>query len=187
MKIDKLRRSLASGKWLILALSLILVVLALWNGVLSRGPAVPTSGETEAAFGSAVPAATDLPEPLTPEEEEAQAAAAYFAAYRLDREEARSAELLALGQIIENSGSSPEAVAAAEERRLRITGYGEKEYQAESLLSAKGLGETVVILGEQRATVIVDVEMSAQRAAQIAEAVDSVSGCGFENVVVVNR
>lgn len=117
----------------------------------------------------------------------AQVAAAYFAAYRLDREEARGAELAVLEQIIADENSSPEAVSQAEQRRLDIAAYSDGENQAESQLFAKGFGETVVILGDQQATVIVDVEMDAQKATQIAEVVDRVSGCGFENVVVVNR
>ncbi|MDO4733201.1 MAG: SpoIIIAH-like family protein [Bacillota bacterium] len=126
-------------------------------------------------------------EPEEPELDEAQVAAAYFAAYRMDREEARSAELLVLEQIIADADSSAEAVSQAEQRRLAIAACADRENQAESLLSAKGFGETVVILGEERATVIVNVEMNALKATQIAEAVDGVSGCGFENVVVVNR
>ena len=117
----------------------------------------------------------------------AQVAAAYFAAYRLDREEARGAELAVLEQIIADENSSPEAIAQAEQRRLDIAAYSDGENQAESQLFAKGFGETVVILGKQQATVIVDIEMDAQKATQIAEVVDRVSGCGFENVVVVNR
>ena len=151
------------------------------------------SPEQSAAAGLATAERADLPwhdgasADDTAEIDEAQAAAAYFAAYRLDREEARSAELLVLEQIIADQNSSAEAIGQAEERRLTIAAYSDQENQAESLLSAKGFGETVVILGEQRATVIVDVEMNAQKATQIAEVVDGASGCGFENVVVVNR
>jgi len=115
------------------------------------------------------------------------AAAAYFAAYRLEREESRAAELTMLENIIVDPYSSEEAISQAEQRRIELAAAGSYELQAESLLLAKGFGETVVIFGESLATVIVDVEMDSQKAACIAQAVDSISGCGFENVVVVNR
>lgn len=197
MRIDKsireFRHRMLPAKGGIALLLLFFLFVAAWNWLF---PATP---EEEAAMsqqewppgaaepGESTPAAEAGAESSAPELDEAQVAAAYFAAYRMDREEARSAELIVLEQIIADENSSPEAVAQAEQRRLDIAACSELEQQAESLLSAKGFGETVVILGEARATVIVDVEMSAQRATQIAEAVDSVSSCGFENVVVVNR
>ena len=75
----------------------------------------------------------------------------------------------------------------AEQRRLAIAQSVEQETRAESLLKAKDFGETVVMMGEGQATVIVAVEMDDHKAAQIAELVDSATGCGFENVVIVNR
>jgi len=197
MRIDKsireFRRRMLPAKGGLALLLLFFLFVAAWNWFF---PATP---EEEAAMSQQQwptgeeapeenpPETGDAAEASGPEPDEAQVAAAYFAAYRMDREEARSTELILLEQIIADENSSPEAVAQAEQRRLSIASCSELEHQAESLLSAKGFGETVVILGEQRATVIVDVEMNAQKATQIAEAVDSVSACGFENVVVVNR
>lgn len=185
--VRKLRRNLFPMKVGALLLMLLCLVAVAW------GRLEPPASEEEAALRLGLSPAKEpeeaptQPQPLSSDEQEAQVAAAYFAAYRLDREEARSQELILLEEIIGDENSSAEAVGQAEQRRLEIAAYSDQENQAESLLAAKGFGETVVILGTQLATVIVDVEMNAQKATQIAEAVDSVSGCGFENVVVVNR
>ena len=135
--------------------------------------------------------AAELPEPeeSLPEDSKSETAvaAAYFAAYRMDREDSRAEELSLLDEMLADETLSPEAREQAEARKLAISAAASDEAEAESLLTAYGFGETVVILGESRATVIVDVEMDSKKATQIAETVDSVSGCGFENVVVVNR
>lgn len=118
---------------------------------------------------------------------EETAADAHFAAYRMDREEARAEELSLLTEMLADDALSEEARSDAETRRLAVAASASLEAEAEQLLDVYGFGETVVILGQTRATVIVDTDMDAEKATQIAETVDSVSGCGFENVVVVNR
>lgn len=133
------------------------------------------------------PEAGDDADRLSPEEQAAAASAAYFAAYRMDREQARAEELALLQRIVDDPGGSPAIREEAEQRRLAVAASVEQEARAESLLSAKGFGETVVLNGADRATVIVAVEMDEQKAAQIAEIVDSACACGFENVVIVNR
>lgn len=127
--------------------------------------------------------ATQPTEELTPEEE----AAAAFAQLRMEREEARDQELALLDKIIADENSSTAALEDAEARRIAIASDIENEITAESLLSTKGYGETVVMVGSDQTTVIVDLEIDEQDAAIIAEIVDKASGCGFENVVIVKR
>ncbi len=125
---------------------------------------------------------TTIPEEtLTPEEE----AAAAFAQLRMEREEARDEEIALLERIIEDENSSTAALEDAEARRIAIASDIENEITAESLLATKGYGETVVMIGSEQTTVIVDLDE--QDAAIIAEIVDKASGCGFENVVIVKR
>ena len=69
---------------------------------------------------------------------------------------------------------------------LELT-VAEGELLAESLLSAKGYGETVVMRGDNNATVIVDQDIEISDATVIADIVDKATDCGFENVVIVNR
>lgn len=126
---------------------------------------------------------TQPTEELTPEEE----AAAAFAQLRMEREEARGEELALLDKIIADENSSTAALEDAEARRIAIASDIENEITAESLLSTKGYGETVVMVGSDQTTVIVDLEIDEQDAAIIAEIVDKASGCGFENVVIVKR
>ena len=193
--IREFRRRILPAKLGALLLMLLFLGVAAWSWLFPATPqeqAALSEQEWENMAKPSEDTALDAAEDsrLVEDDDEvdaAQVAAAYFAAYRLDREEARGAELAVLEQIIADENSSPEAIAQAEQRRLDIAAYSDGENQAESQLFAKGFGETVVILGEQQATVIVDIEMDAQKATQIAEVVDRVSGCGFENVVVVNR
>jgi hypothetical protein len=117
----------------------------------------------------------------------AEASASYFAAYRLDREQARSEELALLQRIIDDQGGSPTIREEAEQRRLAVASAIEAETQAESLLDAKGFGESVVMMGVDQATAIVSLELDAITAAQIAEIVSSACDIGYENVVIVNR
>ena len=127
---------------------------------------------------------TTIPEEtLTPEE----GAAAAFAQLRMEREEARDEEIALLERIIEDENSSTAALEDAEARRIAIASDIENEITAESLLATKGYGETVVMIGSEQTTVIVDLEIDEQDAAIIAEIVDKASGCGFENVVIVKR
>lgn len=126
---------------------------------------------------------TQPTEELTPEEE----AAAAFAQLRMEREEARGEELALLDKIIADENSSTAVLEDAEARRIAIASDIENEITAESLLATKGYGETVVMVGSDQTTVIVDLEIDEQDAAIIAEIVDKASGCGFENVVIVKR
>ncbi|NLF80846.1 MAG: SpoIIIAH-like family protein [Clostridia bacterium] len=114
-------------------------------------------------------------------------AAAQFASLRLEREQARGAQLKLLGDIIADPHTSPGILEDAEQRRLILAAAAEGELLAESLLAAKGYGETVVIRGDQNATVIVDQDIEISDAAIIADIVNKTTDCGFENVVIVNR
>ena len=137
-----------------------------------------TGGESEAAEEEKAGEA-----PLTTED----AAAAVFAAYRMDREQSRSEELALLQDVIEDKASSEDIRREAEQRRLDIAAAIEQEANAESLLDAKGFGETVVLRGTDQATVVCAIELDAVKAAQIAEIVSTACEVDFKNVVIVNR
>ena len=110
-----------------------------------------------------------------------------FAAYRMDREESRAEELALLQSIIDDEGGSVAIREEAEQRRLTIAEAIENETDAESLLDAKGFGETVVLVGTNQATVVCSVDLDAVSATQMALIVSETCGVNFENVVIVNR
>jgi|GEM_PF-2703362 len=189
IKKEELRRALTPAKTGLVFFLLFCAAIVAWSWM-GNG----NEQALEAEGGGALEAqnANVLPGPQEPDAEPEQqdaatVSAAYFAAYRMDREEARAEELALLQRIIDDPGSSPAIREDAEQRRLAIAASVEQEARAESLLQAKGFGETVVLKGENQATVIIAVEMDDLKAAQIAELVDSATGCGFENVVIVNR
>ena len=146
-----------------------------------KGNATIAPNTTSSANGNNVQA--DNQQQLAPEEE----AAAAFAELRMQREEARDEELALLKKIIADDNSSPAVLEDAEARRIAIASDIENEITAESLLSTKGYGETVVMIGSEQTTVIVDQAIDEKDAAIIAEIVDKASGCGFANVVIVKR
>ncbi len=189
VKREDIRRALTPAKTGLVFFMLFCVAIIGWSW-LSGGQALeePEQATLSPADADALPGPDQdgAGQPGT-EEDAASVSAAYFAAYRMDREQARAEELELLQRIIDDQGSSPAIREDAEQRRLAIAGAVEQEARAESLLKAKNFGETVVMLGQAQATVIVAVEMDDHKAAQIAELVDSATGCGFENVVIVNR
>lgn len=185
----QVRRSLKPAKIGLMLFLLCCAALAAWSW-LDGAETAPENTQLALAEAHDLPGPDQDEQTTTeqiPEPDASLTTAAYFAAYRLDREQARAEELTLLQQIIDDQGGSPAIREEAEARRLHIAGAVEREARAESLLLAKGCGETVVLLGQTQATVIVDLEMDAQKAVQIAEIVDSCCECGFENVVIVNR
>ena len=116
-----------------------------------------------------------------------QEAKALFAAYRLERESSREEELALLQEILDDPASSETARAEAEQRKLAVARAIENESAAESLLQAKGFGETVVLVSGEQATVICDLELTGATASQIATVAAECCGVSFENVIIVNR
>ena len=190
-KITKTK--LPYGRFIFLGFIIFCIAVLAWdvsqNGFSAAWGALP-AGDVE-----------DIPEPqeedttpLTSNQEESTGdavekddAAANFATLRMEREQARAEELALLDKIIADENSSPAVLEDAETRRIQIASDIENEIMAESILTAKGYGETVVMLGASQATVIVDLKIDENDVVVIAEIVDKASGCGFENVVIVNR
>jgi stage III sporulation protein AH len=144
--------------------------------------ATDAADQAALAAGSELDAATADTDAATDE-----SSAQQFATLRLEREQARGAQLKLLADIIADPNTSPAILEDAEQRRLRLAAAAEHELLAESLLSAKGYGETVVMVGDIQATVIVDQDIEVSDATVIADIVAKATGCGFENVVIVNK
>ena len=187
----KQKQGLRPARLGLLVFALACIGIAYWDisarggaGLTLEQPAVDVealvaeAGEEQQTVAAAAEGDTE-----TAEEE----AGALFAAYRLERESSRDEELALLQEIIDDPASSETARHDAEQRRLAVARAMENEATAESLLRAKGFGETVVLVSGEQATVICDLELDMAAASQIAGAVAECCGVSFENVIIVNR
>ncbi|MBR5430003.1 MAG: SpoIIIAH-like family protein [Firmicutes bacterium] len=181
------------ARWGLLLFALACVAVAYWDSNYQgagSGPAAAaeTTAETETVAAAAEPGPETGTDTETAETDaESGSAAALFAAYRLERESSREEELALLQEILDDPMSSPAAREEAEQRRLAVAAAVEGEAAAESLLRARGFGETVVLVSGEQATVICDLELTGAAAAQIAAVAAECCGVSFENVIIVNR
>lgn len=141
-----------------------------------------------------LPEATDVLAPVDPNLSDDDASSgtnndidAFFATYRMQREQIRADELFLLDEILNNDSSSDDARQQAEQRKIAIATALEQELLAETVLAAKEFGEAVVLLSDNKATVVLNGIVDEIQAAQVAEVVDSVTGIGYDNVVIINR
>ena len=186
---DQQKRSLRPARLGLLVFALACIGVAYWDISAGGGsltleqPAVDVEALAHNGDGELLSAAA-AQETETAEGEEA---GALFAAYRLDRESSRDEELALLQSIIDDPAGTEESRREAEQQRLAVARAMENEATAESLLQAKGFGETVVLVSGEQATVICDLELDTASASQIAGAVAECCGVSFENVIIVNR
>lgn len=106
-----------------------------------------------------------------------QDGAGFFAQYRIDREQQRSARQEELNQMVSNPNVDAEVKkAAAEELRL-VQRYAALESQAETMVRAKGFADAVVMLSDSGAQVIVKgADLTAQQTMQVLDTVSRVTG-----------
>ena len=188
----KQKQGLRPARLGLLVFALACIGIAYWDisargsgGLTLEQPAVDVEALVEAADGEMQTAAAAADGDAAAAEGEE--AGALFSAYRLERESSRDEELALLQGIIDDPASSETARSDAEQRRLAVARAMENEAAAESLLQAKGFGETVVLVSGEQATVICDLELDTASASQIAGAVAECCGVSFENVIIVNR
>lgn len=170
----------------LLVFALACLGVAYWDISVSGAPGGLTL-EGPAAQVEARPQPEEAIQTLGAAAQEETEAQALFAAYRLERETSRGEELALLQEILDDPASSEAARQEAEQRKLATARAIENEAAAESLLRARGFGETVVLVSGEQATVICDLELSAAAASQIASVAAECCGVSFENVIIVNR
>ena len=142
------------------------------------------AGRSSTAAASPVSALQEQEQPRETAEAEG---ARETAALRMQREQERDAEARRLQELSSDPAISPGVLEGIQLRQQKLALEPGQETEAEALLRAKGYGETLVFLGENGATVLVEQEIDADSAADIAAAVDHISDCGFTNVVIVKR
>lgn len=112
----------------------------------------------------------------------------FFINYRMEREKARARQLELLQGVIDDSTTTDEVRREAQTQVLAQAEAIEQELLLESILVARYGGDAAVLLQGGKANVVLlrDADaMSDTEAEKIAALVDSYTGLGIENVVVV--
>ncbi|NLW71074.1 MAG: SpoIIIAH-like family protein [Eubacteriaceae bacterium] len=110
---------------------------------------------------------------------------AFFSAYRLEREQARSADIEILQDIAENTKATDENAANAQAEMIYLVKLNEMELSVENRIKAKGFADCIVFIHEDHANVLVDCDtLTAQDAIQIQDIVESECKVGLENIAV---
>lgn len=100
----------------------------------------------------------------------------YFAAARLNREEARSSALSILQDTVDDPDANAEAVSAATESITAMAAATLQESEIENLVTAKGYSDCVAFIGDSSVSVVVAPASGALEAADIARITDIVCG-----------
>lgn len=111
----------------------------------------------------------------------------FYAEYRLQREQVRAEELEMLQSIIDDEFAGQELRDTAGSRKLQIAQNMEYELMTENVLYAKNFGQTVVMLGRDKVTVVLSGLFDDIRAAQVADTVSGITGFSYENIIIINR
>lgn len=111
-----------------------------------------------------------------------------FAEHRLEREQARAQQLELLRELLRQENLDEGTRRRALDMWLSITDGITKEVDIENLIRAKGYADAVVVLGQDRATVIVRAEsLTPEDVVRIADAVVRVTGLDYEDVAVMAK
>ncbi|MCQ2442335.1 MAG: SpoIIIAH-like family protein [Oscillospiraceae bacterium] len=112
------------------------------------------------------------------EEELSQTSAedGYFAAARLNREEARCSALSILQETVNDPDAAAEAVSAASDSITAMASATLQESEIESLITAKGYTDCVAFVGDNSVSVVVACSEGELQAADVARVTDIVCG-----------
>lgn len=126
-----------------------------------------------------------LPGPATREPE---AVSDFFADYRMEREQNRSALRETLREVMDQAAIDPEARKKASLQYIRVGEIAAMENQAESMLRAKGFTEVVVFLTDGAAQVVLQAhDLTQQQYLQVIDLVSSVTSVKASAVQVIPR
>ena len=113
------------------------------------------------------------------------AAEGFSAAARLSREQVRSQNREVLMEIINNSASDEAAVSEAMASLTAMNDAAEKEQAAETLLEAKGFGNSVVSMNDGSVDVVICMEsIDDTQRAQIEDIVKRKAGVTADQIVI---
>lgn len=110
----------------------------------------------------------------------------YFTTSKKQREESRNNQLEMLEETLKDATLSDEVKKEAVSRKNEITAQMEAETKVETLLSAKGFGQVVAIMGDSDINVVVKKEkLTGPETLQIQDVVLSQTGLELENIKIV--
>lgn len=110
----------------------------------------------------------------------------YFSNARLNRKKAHEESLDALDEIIKDSSSSSEAVISAEKALEEISKTIKLENDLENLISAKTGSESVVVINEGKAQVVVNKNtLNDTISTQIIDIISSQANIFSENITLI--
>ncbi len=186
-----MRRKIASskGKWLLLLIVVCLGFLLydmskadLLGGLEAEAPVVKMEENNLSADDQASPTEAEVQQDISN-----VLSNKFSGDYRIQREQIRSKELEILQGIIDDANSTEPVRSQAQQQQIQISASMEKELKAETLLTAKGFEDAVVLLMSDKANVIIGQKIDEVEATQIAELVDGATAIGYENVVVIQK
>lgn len=135
-----------------------------------KAPAQSAAAAAETATDPAVSASTGV--------------ANFFDTFRSERDLTRAQEIKYLDMIVEQ-GADAETLADAQQQKLNIVNFMEKELTVESLLKAKGFNDAAVTLHAGSVNVILSAgSLTDEQVAQILDIVMRETGEGAENIKV---
>lgn len=110
----------------------------------------------------------------------------YFTNARVNRQKAHDEALEALNDIIKDSSSSPEAVVSAEKSLEEISRIIKLESDLENLITAKTGSESVVVINDGKAQVIVNKNtLTDTISTQIIDIIASQANIFSENITLI--
>lgn len=131
-------------------------------------------------------AAQQLPQQEQPQLQQA-AADAYFAEYRLLREQSRAEELELLDEVMEDDAAGEAARNEAAGRKTELAARIEAENQAEAMLAAREYGASLVMIGDEQVTVVMAGQLDDNAALVAAQLIGETTGCSWQDVVIIPR
>jgi len=112
----------------------------------------------------------------------------FFIDYRLERDRLRSQEADYLREIINNPNASKESKEKAQKDLIALAQKIEKEMMMENLIKAKGFEDSVVLLAENSANVVVKSSgLQTKEVAQITDIVTRITGLPIDKITIVER
>lgn len=110
----------------------------------------------------------------------------FFSEARLEREIGRSQSVASLQTIVQDTSTSAEGRALAEQEMVKLSRLSETESNVESLILAKGFSDCVLYINEGKATVIVKAEkLEEDDVAKIVDIITSQTGIPASHIQIV--
>jgi stage III sporulation protein AH len=111
----------------------------------------------------------------------------YYLQYQMEKEKARSQELVLLKEILNNPNATQSGKEEAENRAITISKRIEDENIITALLAAKNFKSAAAFIQDKKVTVVINKKPEDNDVQQIADLVDGVTGIGLSNVIIIPR